>query len=265
MSLVKSLSAVGVAIETLCASTSASATQDTLLVWASDAKHKAADFLAVVDFDVGSTTYGKVLKVVPLPFSLPTAIPLSTGAIGNEPHHVGISADGKTLAGGGLLSILRVQNHRRSTRGNRPFWLDLQATLDALGTETVYVIEPETKRVRELASRPLGRPTSVQAMQNGVVAASFATSELYHLDGQGKQGTKSILPAGGLAGIAQVGDWLYVTSWQASAIFSGKLGGNFELALGDLKSPSDLGLDSKRQRLLVPNFTEDKVEIVELQ
>lgn len=110
MSLVKSLSAVGVLLATLCASSSASATQDTLLVWASDAKHKAADFLAVVDFDVGSATYGKVLKVVPLPFSLPTAIPLSTGAIGNEPHHVGISADGKTLAGGGLLSILRVQN-----------------------------------------------------------------------------------------------------------------------------------------------------------
>jgi len=84
--------------------------EDTLLVWASDAKHKAADFLAVVDFDQGKPTYGKVLKTVPLPFSLPTAIPLSTGAIGNEPHHVGVSADGKTLAGGGLLSILRVQN-----------------------------------------------------------------------------------------------------------------------------------------------------------
>ncbi len=34
--------------------------EDTLLVWASDAKHKAADFLAVVDFDKGAPTYGKV-------------------------------------------------------------------------------------------------------------------------------------------------------------------------------------------------------------
>src|SRR6185369_13946855 len=33
-----------------------------------------------------------------------------TGAIGNEPHHVGVSADKRVLAGGGLLSILRVQN-----------------------------------------------------------------------------------------------------------------------------------------------------------
>jgi selenium binding protein SBP56 len=103
------LSALGLALTTLSFAPSAAAS-DTLLVWASDAKHKAADFLAVVDFDTASATYGKVLKTVPLPFSLPTAIPLSTGALGNEPHHVGISADGKTLAGGGLLSILRVQN-----------------------------------------------------------------------------------------------------------------------------------------------------------
>jgi hypothetical protein len=88
----------------------AAATQDTLYVWAGDAAHRAPDFFAVVDFDKGSSTYGKVLSIAPLPASLPTAIPLSTGAIGNEPHHVGVSADGKTLAGGGLLSILRVQN-----------------------------------------------------------------------------------------------------------------------------------------------------------
>ena len=89
---------------------SEAAATDTLFVWASDKAHKAPDFLGVVDFDKGSPTYGKVVKTVPLPNSLPTAIPLSTGAIGNEPHHVGVSADKKWLAGGGLLSLLRVQN-----------------------------------------------------------------------------------------------------------------------------------------------------------
>jgi len=83
---------------------------DTLYVWAGDAAHKAPDFFAVVDFDKGTPNYGKVVNIAPLPKSLPTAIPLSNGAIGNEPHHVGVSADKKWLAGGGLLSILRVQN-----------------------------------------------------------------------------------------------------------------------------------------------------------
>src|SRR3981081_4421773 len=83
---------------------------DTLFVWAGDVAHKAPDFFAVVDFDQNSRNYGKVVNIAPLPTWLPTGIPLSNGAIGNEPHHVGVSADGKTLAGGGLLSILRVQN-----------------------------------------------------------------------------------------------------------------------------------------------------------
>ncbi|HWW88325.1 MAG TPA: selenium-binding protein SBP56-related protein [Vicinamibacterales bacterium] len=74
---------------------------DTLLVWASDQAHIAADFLAVVDFDRDSRTYGKVLDTVPL---------IGAGAVGNEPHHVGLSRDGRTLALGGLLSVLRGQD-----------------------------------------------------------------------------------------------------------------------------------------------------------
>jgi selenium-binding protein 1 len=71
-----------------------------LYVWAGDQARKAPDFLAVVDFDASSPQYGKVLKTVPLP---------SPGASNNEPHHVGLSTDGKVLACGGLLSVLSGQ------------------------------------------------------------------------------------------------------------------------------------------------------------
>jgi len=74
---------------------------DTLIVWAGDQAHIAPDFIAVIDFNDRSPTYGKVLSTVPL---------TSPGAVGNEPHHVGLSADGKTLALGGLLSVLRGQD-----------------------------------------------------------------------------------------------------------------------------------------------------------
>jgi hypothetical protein len=72
-----------------------------LYVWASDQAHKAPDFLAVVDFDEDSATYGKVIHTVPLP---------PPGNIGNEPHHCHLSADKKILGCGGLLSILSGQN-----------------------------------------------------------------------------------------------------------------------------------------------------------
>ena len=72
-----------------------------LYVWASDQAHKTPDFLAVVDFDEESATYGKVINTVPLP---------PPGNIGNEPHHCHLSADKQVLGCGGLLSLLKGQN-----------------------------------------------------------------------------------------------------------------------------------------------------------
>ena len=73
----------------------ATAAEKHLFVWTGDQARKAPDFLAVVDFDETSRSYGKILTTVPLP---------APGASNNEPHHVGLSGDGKVLACGGLLS-----------------------------------------------------------------------------------------------------------------------------------------------------------------
>jgi selenium-binding protein 1 len=73
----------------------------TLYVWAGDEARLAPDFLAVIDFDDQSPTYGAVLKTVPLP---------APGNLRNEPHHCHLSSDRKVLACGGLLSLLSGQN-----------------------------------------------------------------------------------------------------------------------------------------------------------
>jgi selenium-binding protein 1 len=72
-----------------------------LFVWAGDQARVSPDFLAVVDFDESSATYGTVTNTVPVP---------GPGASGNEPHHVGLSSDGRVLACGGLLSVLKGQS-----------------------------------------------------------------------------------------------------------------------------------------------------------
>src|SRR5215471_1202230 len=71
-----------------------------LFVWAGDQARQSPDFLAVVDFDESSPSYGKIITTLPLP---------GPGASGNEPHHVGLSADGNVLGCGGLLSVLKGQ------------------------------------------------------------------------------------------------------------------------------------------------------------
>lgn len=71
-----------------------------LFVWAGDQARKSPDFLAVVNFDEKSPDYGKIITTTPL---------TGTGTTWNEPHHVGLSRDGRVLATGGLLSVLKGQ------------------------------------------------------------------------------------------------------------------------------------------------------------
>jgi len=71
-----------------------------LYVWAGHVDHSIPDFLAVINFDEHSPGYGRVINTVPLP---------GPGATSNEPHHMHLSADGKILGCGGLLSVLSGQ------------------------------------------------------------------------------------------------------------------------------------------------------------
>jgi len=96
----------GAATKHAAATAAAAATADSnrerfMYVWAGDQARTAPDFVAVVDFDESSPSYGNVIGTVQLP---------GPGASGNEPHHVGLSADGNTLACGGLLSVLKGQD-----------------------------------------------------------------------------------------------------------------------------------------------------------
>ena len=71
-----------------------------LFICAGDQARVSPDFLAVINFDQKSGDYGKVIATAP--FAAPDAT-------GNEPHHIGLSSDGKVVACGGLLSVLKGQ------------------------------------------------------------------------------------------------------------------------------------------------------------
>ena len=58
-----------------------------LYIWAGHVDHSIPDFLAVIDFDEDSPGYGRVINMVPLP---------GPGATFNEPHHMHLSADGRS-------------------------------------------------------------------------------------------------------------------------------------------------------------------------
>jgi len=72
--------------------------EDRLFVWCG---HPEGDFLAVIDFNNWSPTYGEVLHRAFLPTTAPTINPIN-----NEPHHIAITQNGKFVITGGLASVL---------------------------------------------------------------------------------------------------------------------------------------------------------------
>ncbi len=95
-----------------------------------------------------------------------------------------------------------------------------------------------------------GAPTSAAPMGSRGRTRAWSSSRSGRTKSTGsttraRSKTSPKTPAGGLDGVVAVGDALLVTSWQGSAIYRGKLGGAFDLVLGDQKAPADIGYDTK--------------------
>jgi sugar lactone lactonase YvrE len=132
------------------------------------------------------------------------------------------------------------------------------------GTDAVYSIDKgHAKAIAK--SKELGQPNGLAWTDKGLAVCTMGSNEVYRLDDKGMRQDVTKAPAGHLDGLLPLGDSLLVTSHDASAIFRGKLGGSFEVAIPDQKSPADIGYDTKRGRLLVPHLQEDTVDAYELK
>ena len=134
------------------------------------------------------------------------------------------------------------------------------------GTDAVYQIDKNKKLTPLAKGKELAGPNGLYPVGDKVWVASFASNELYALDPKGKKVDSQKLPKGSLDGIVglQGGD-LLVASWEAGAVYRGKPGGDFKSIIEDVKSPADIGYDTKRARVLVPLFEKNEVHAYELQ
>jgi sugar lactone lactonase YvrE len=138
------------------------------------------------------------------------------------------------------------------------------ADFEPTGTDAVYVIEKG--KAKALAkSTELSRPNGILFTDKGLLVNTFGAAEIFRLDDKGQKQDITKTPNGGLDGLVAAGDSLLASSWGASAIYRGKLGGAFEPVLQSLKAPADIGWDGKRSRVLVPRFLEGVVEAYELK
>lgn len=135
------------------------------------------------------------------------------------------------------------------------------------GTDAVYSIyrDEHVTNVMLVAKRSLAGPTALLGTPDKTWGVMFRTGELFAITKDGALEDIHVLPDSELTGIAGAGRELLVASRSASAIFRGTPGGDWRIAVGDVKSPGDIDYDRKRKRLLVPLSTENEVRVYDLR
>jgi len=128
------------------------------------------------------------------------------------------------------------------------------------GTDAVYRISGG-KAEPVLKDKDLGGPNGVFADDKAIWVVTFRKNELFSIV-DGKKADVVELPKGGLDGIVRLpgGDFL-ISSWEAKAVFRGPPAGPFEAVIEGVESPADIGYDTKRNRVLIPLFQKNRVEI----
>jgi len=140
----------------------------------------------------------------------------------------------------------------------------LDASFKSTGTDAVYHIAKDGKVKALIKDKKLGGPNGVAAGDKGSVwVVTFGSGEIYTVDAKGKKGAAQKPPKGQLDGVIPLeGGELLVSSWEGATVYRGKPGGEWKALVENAKSPADIGWDSKRKRLLIPNFQGDAIAII---
>lgn len=134
-------------------------------------------------------------------------------------------------------------------------------------TDAIYAIGKDDKVKPLIKDTKLSAPNGITAGEKGAVwVVTFGSGEIYEVDAKGKMSKNQKLPKGQLDGIVILpGGDVLVSSWEGSEIFRGKPGGEWKPVVENVKSPADIGYDTKRHRVLIPVFQGNSVILQPLE
>ncbi len=131
-------------------------------------------------------------------------------------------------------------------------------------TDAIYTLTKKNTAKTLIKSVELKNPNGLLADDKGVWVATW-TGEVYHVGTDGKKAEPTKAPGAQLDGLIATPDGrILVSSWETSTVYVGTPNGTLSPLVPDLKSPADLGFDTKRGQVLVPSFLENSVVIAQL-
>ncbi len=134
--------------------------------------------------------------------------------------------------------------------------------LQASGTDAVYRVPPGGTPRPLVRGPELGSPNGVVVdADGGVTVAAMTTSEVYRVAPDGSRTPLRAPRRGQLDGLVRTrGGALLVSDWKRSAAYLIEADADAVMAVRNLPSPADIGYDARRDRLLVPLMTVNRVE-----
>jgi sugar lactone lactonase YvrE len=131
------------------------------------------------------------------------------------------------------------------------------------GTDAVYRFSADGTPTAVARGAELGGPNGIVAVSDGLIVVSFGSNNVWHIAPDGTQRAFAQLPHGGLDGIVRLADGSFlISSWEARGIYRLDAAGNARLVAGNLEAPAALAYDSRRNRILVPLLTTNRLQFV---
>ena len=135
------------------------------------------------------------------------------------------------------------------------------------GTDQIFRIAPDHKVSVAIKSDSLGRPNGItwDAANQRFIVVPFGGKSLLAWKPGETTVTSLGAGAGQFDGVEITNDGaIWVSSWADSSVYRYANGQGSKLIKG-VPSPADIGYDARRNRLLIPIFTGNRVEIWQLQ
>ena len=138
--------------------------------------------------------------------------------------------------------------------------------MEHVGTDQIFRVEPNHKVDIALKSDTLSRPNGItwDATNQRLIVVPVGGNKLFAWKPGDAAPTVIGSGPGGYDGVEIVHGAIFVSSWADSSVYRYEDGQGTRLIKG-VPSPADIGYDAKRNRLLIPIFTGNRVEIWQLQ
>ena len=137
--------------------------------------------------------------------------------------------------------------------------------VEHVGSDQVFRIAPDRKVSVALKNDTLGRPNGIiwDGANQRFIVVPFGTGTLWAWKPGETRVTAIGTGPGQFDGVEVARGAIWVSSWADSSVYRYQNGEGTNLIKG-VPSPADIGYDAKRNRVLIPIFTGNRVEIWEV-